>query len=204
VYDFLEFFRDFAFMPKFPDDIDDLSQLAEFEAWDYLHSPSPHPHPILRNYITYTYRSIAKEKKINITPDEEHCCWNAGLITQTQEPIFILFSKNKFPNASSYWHFWKFARKGEWELNRFLAHAGIEAAAFPGTEKDYAARERSTLRGPMTPLLDPNSAVVEHGLVEQALEFVRRNTPIAVVFENGRRIEKPTYPPEVLREAERG
>lgn len=85
--------------------------------------------------------------------------------------------------------------------NRFLAHAGIDAAAFPGTEKDYAARERAALRGPMTPLLDVNSAVVENGLVEQALEFVRRNTPVTAVLENGRRIEKPTYPPEVLREA---
>ena len=85
--------------------------------------------------------------------------------------------------------------------NRFLAHAGIDAAAFQGTEKDYAARERATLRGPMTPLLDVNSDVVENGLVEQALEFVRRNTPVTAVIEDGRRIEKPTYPPEVLREA---
>jgi ATP-dependent DNA helicase RecG len=85
--------------------------------------------------------------------------------------------------------------------NRFLAHAGIDAAAFPGTEKDYAARERAALRGPMTPLLDANNDVVENGLVEQALEFVRRNTPVNTLLDNGRRIEKPTYPPEVLREA---
>lgn len=85
--------------------------------------------------------------------------------------------------------------------NRFLAHAGIDAAAFPGTEKDYAARERAALRGPMTPLLDANGAVVENGLVEQALEFVRRNTPVTAVLENGRRIEKPAYPAEVIREA---
>ena len=37
--------------------------------------------------------------------------------------------------------------------NRFLSHAGIDAAAYLGTEKDYAARERNSLRGPMTPLL---------------------------------------------------
>lgn len=85
--------------------------------------------------------------------------------------------------------------------NRFLAHAGIDAVAVPGTEKDYAARERATLRGPMTPLLDANNAVVENGLVEQALEFVRRNTPVTAVLDKGRSIEKPTYPPEVLREA---
>jgi ATP-dependent DNA helicase RecG len=85
--------------------------------------------------------------------------------------------------------------------NRFLAHAGVDAAAFPGTVKDYAARERAALRGPMTPLLDATGAVVENGLVEQALEFVRRNTPVTAILENGRRIEKPTYPPEVIREA---
>lgn len=85
--------------------------------------------------------------------------------------------------------------------NRFLAHAGIDAVAFPGIEKDYAARERATLRGPMTPLLDARHAVVENGLVEQALEFVRRNTPVTAVLDNGRRIEKPAFPPEVIREA---
>jgi len=86
--------------------------------------------------------------------------------------------------------------------NRFLPHAGITAAAFPGTEKDYAARERARLRGPMTPLLGSDGALVENGLVEQALDFVRRNTPVTAVLENGaRRIEKPAYPPGVLREA---
>lgn len=85
--------------------------------------------------------------------------------------------------------------------NRFLPHAGMDAVAFPGTVKDYAARERAALRGPMTPLLDANGAVVENGLVEQALEFVRRNTPVTAAIENGRRIEKPAYPPEVIREA---
>jgi hypothetical protein len=120
-YDFPELFKDFAFMPKFSDDIEVLAQLAEHEDWDYKHTPAAHPHPILRNYITYTYRRVAEEKKINVTVDEENCCWNAGLITSTQEPIYVLFSKNKLDGIPSYWHFWKFARRGEWELNRFAA-----------------------------------------------------------------------------------
>src|SRR5258708_4508931 len=85
--------------------------------------------------------------------------------------------------------------------NRFLPQSGIDAAAFPGTQKDYAARERMALRGPMTPLLGADGKLVENGLVEQALDFVRRNTPIAASIEGARRIEKPTYPPEVLRES---
>ena len=84
--------------------------------------------------------------------------------------------------------------------NRFLPHAGIDTAAFPGTEKNYTALERRGLRGPMTPLLDASGAIVENGVVEQALEFVRRNTPGATELDGGRRVERPAYPPEVLRE----
>lgn len=84
--------------------------------------------------------------------------------------------------------------------NRFLPHAGIDAVAFLGTEKDYAARERKALRGPMTPLLDANREIVENGLVEQTLEFVSRNAPGTAKLKGGRRAEKPAYPPEVIRE----
>lgn len=122
-----------------------------------------------------------------VPPDEDDAAWQTLLLNteiMTEEGVtvggMLLFGKTP---------------------NRFLAHAGIDAAAFPGTEKDYAARERAALRGPMTPLLDAQNAVVENGLVEQALEFVRRNTSVIATLENGRRIEKPTYPPEVLREA---
>lgn len=86
--------------------------------------------------------------------------------------------------------------------NRFLPQAGIDAAAFPGTEKDYAARERSTIRGPMTPLCGEDGLITENGLIEQALEFIRRNTPVTAVLEGGaRRIERRLYPDEALREA---
>jgi len=85
--------------------------------------------------------------------------------------------------------------------NRFLPFAGIDAVAYPGVEKDYAARERATLRGPMTPLLNNQNKVVENGLVEQALEFIRRNVAARTILENGaRRVEVPVYPPEALRE----
>ena len=86
--------------------------------------------------------------------------------------------------------------------NRFLPQAGIDAVAFPGTEKDYAAQERRTTRGPMTPLMGQDGNVLETGLVDQALEFVRRNTPMtAVLDDGGRRVERPTYPVEAVREA---
>ena len=107
-YDFPEHFQEFVFMPKFAENIEFLANLAETEDWEYKATPSPHVRPILRNYLTYTYRRLVQEKKIAVTPDEEHACFNLGLITSTQEPIYVLFEKNKMENLSHYWHFWKF------------------------------------------------------------------------------------------------
>lgn len=85
--------------------------------------------------------------------------------------------------------------------NKFLPQAGIDAVAYPGSEKDYAARERATLRGPITPLLS-DKGLVENGLVEQAIAFVRRNTGVSATLVDGaRRQEKPAYPDEAIREA---
>ena len=85
--------------------------------------------------------------------------------------------------------------------NRFLPQAGIDAVAYPGMEKDYATRERLSIRGPMTVLFGEDG-VVENGLVEQAVEFVRRNTGIIATLADGaRREEKWTYPEEAVREA---
>ncbi|MGF6787730.1 ATP-binding protein [Paraburkholderia sp. 35.1] len=87
--------------------------------------------------------------------------------------------------------------------NRFLPQAGIDAVAYPGVEKDYAARERAALRGPMSPLLNNADEIVDAGLVEQAIAFVQRNTPIGGQLEEGgaRRESRPTYPVEAVREA---
>ncbi len=84
--------------------------------------------------------------------------------------------------------------------NRFLPHAGIDAVSYPGTEQDYDAQERSAIRGPMTPLLNQDGEIVENGLVEQALDFVQRNTRMVVEAQGGRRVERPIYPPDALRE----
>ena len=85
---------------------------------------------------------------------------------------------------------------------RFLPQAGVDAAAFLGMEKDYAAVERLTLNGPMTPLMDQDGKILESGIVDQALEFVRRNTPMTANLDyGGRRVERPAYPKDAVREA---
>ncbi len=89
--------------------------------------------------------------------------------------------------------------------NRFLPHAGMDAVAYPGLEKDYAAKERKKLRGPILPLYTMRhgqTEIVENGLVEQAIDFVRRNIMIEGHLDaGGVRKERWDYPLEVIREA---
>ena len=85
--------------------------------------------------------------------------------------------------------------------SRFLPHAKIDAAAYFGTEKDYAAKERSTLRGPMVRLKGVDGTEVEQGLTEQAVQFVRRNINTVRLEDGVRRQERWDYPEEVIREA---
>jgi ATP-dependent DNA helicase RecG len=88
---------------------------------------------------------------------------------------------------------------------RFLPQSGIRAIAFPGNQRDYAARSDQELIGPLVALYSaagspPEQVLVENGLVEQALDFVARNTQPEARIENGVRVDRPAYPAEVLRE----
>lgn len=102
--------------------------------------------------------------------------------------------------------------------NRYLPHAGISAAAYPGYTKDYNAKARESLRGPIVSLygeagggveypavprsFSESSSAVESGVIEQALDFVRRNVEVeAWIDAGGQRRERWDYPLEAVREA---
>lgn len=87
--------------------------------------------------------------------------------------------------------------------NRYLPQAGIDAVAYPSVEKDYTAKERLSIRGPMIGLfLDKKNELIEPGIIEQAVHFIKRNISITTSLKEGTiRVERPDYPEEVIREA---
>ena len=85
--------------------------------------------------------------------------------------------------------------------SRYLPQAKIDAVAYFGREQDYDARERRTLRGPIVRLQDADGAVLEPGLVEQAVEFVRRNIETVALEDGVRRQARWDYPEDAVREA---
>lgn len=83
-----------------------------------------------------------------------------------------------------------------------LPQSKIDAAAYPGGEKDYATLERTTLRGPLVPLMSSAREVLEQGLVDAAVAFVRRNVGASAALESGaRRVESSGLPEGAVREA---
>jgi len=103
---------------------------------------------------------------------------------------------------------------------KFMPQAGISAAAYVGTAKDYDARARETVSGPLVSLFttggkgadgprprmartfSESAAASETGVIEQALDFVRRNIVVkALIDEGGQRQERWDYPLDAVREA---
>jgi ATP-dependent DNA helicase RecG len=87
--------------------------------------------------------------------------------------------------------------------NRYLPQAGVTAVAYPGCEKDYAAKERAVLRGPLVALRAASGEVVEPGVIEQAMDFVRRHVQVESWLDaGGRRHDRwVDYPLDAVREA---
>lgn len=88
--------------------------------------------------------------------------------------------------------------------HRFIPHSAIDAASYAGVEKDYAAIHRDSLRGPLVGLFrqtpDDRVELEQSGLIEQALAFVGRHAPATATLSEGRRIDRPAVPDDVLRE----
>ena len=88
---------------------------------------------------------------------------------------------------------------------RHLPQSGVMAVAYPGSEKEYATVEREDIRGAMVGLFSETNGrpeLVDAGVVEQAMAFVRRNTRVrSEIEEGGRRIDEREYPMEAVREA---
>lgn len=84
---------------------------------------------------------------------------------------------------------------------RRLPQSGIRAICYAGEDPDYATRADEDLQGPLVPRCDPDGVMEKRGLVDQAWDFVRRNTTPTAHLEGMRRIDRWEFPEAVIREA---
>ena len=149
--------------------------LAETEAW-------------ARREDRIRWRALAADRE-RIWKEEQEAAWETLLINTE-----VLCEDD--PHAATVAALMLFGKNP----SRFLPHAKIDAVAYFGKEKDYDAKERKTLRGPILPLRKADGSLLEPGLVERAVDFVAGNIETVRLADDTRREEHWDYPPEVLRE----
>jgi cold shock CspA family protein len=100
--------------------------MAEAEQWDYENSPTGDL-PILRYYIFKTFERAQAQNIIYYDEgkpeDSQRACFNTGLVTNWQEEIFGVFTRNKTPGPETPWRpkWWLegFFKKSDWRLSEF-------------------------------------------------------------------------------------
>lgn len=182
----------FAFIPDINDRLAELAAEAEAEDWEYHSAQSQYPQPILYNYIRYTYRRLADELKIVLSEDGQYCCFNTGLVTEAQEPIYASFEKNRHPDAQP-WFFKGWYRRGRRELNRFpelpeLAHYFDDPSCLVlDTRKDLRVNVEHIIEENKDRFPDPYRSMETYalqtflkGAIDNAKERVRRSYKTAI------------------------
>ena len=85
--------------------------------------------------------------------------------------------------------------------NRRLPQAGVTAAAFPGAEKDYNTVDEERIRGPLAPIVSKQGGIIERGVIDRTVDFVKRNMGSVAWLEGGRRHRKGAFPLDAVRES---
>ncbi|MCL5734242.1 MAG: DUF3825 domain-containing protein [Actinobacteria bacterium] len=111
----------FAVVPDVPRRLEELADLAEPEDWEYRNTTSEYPRPILFNYLHYSFARLEEQRKIVFSQDGEHACANTGLVTVHQEPVHMVFFKNRDLEGKTPWVLQGFFRRGEHMLTCFSA-----------------------------------------------------------------------------------
>lgn len=197
MYELCEYLYDFAQIPSFPAVINTLKELVEEEDWTYHfveECAESTRYPILENYIKNTYKRIAMEKKIAYSKDKKYCCFDTGLISRIQgESVYMVFSENTNPNIDCFWHFYKFLRQGEYEVNKFerlpeMAFYWEEPAKLMyDTRKELVVNVEHILSdnkcrfpSPYNTMDDYQLKMIVNGCIELTKRKLKRNYKIAI------------------------
>ena len=98
-----------------------LAGLAQSEDWSYRNASSDRPLPILRGYITYTFRRAYVQGRVATVEVEAapYACFNTGLLTPHFERIFGYFVRQTRDNLPQPSFLDGFYRESDHRLMRF-------------------------------------------------------------------------------------
>ena len=142
--------EDWAYLSDINNTLDRLANMARTEDWSYSNGKPNYPkHPILFQYLRYTFCRLQYQNKIRYSIDGQWAAWNTGLVDHRFEPIIALFSKN-IPGQKSEWKFSDFVIEGE-KNGKIISNSfegKIERATYTDTENRNEMVYDETLGAP--------------------------------------------------------
>jgi cold shock CspA family protein len=106
----------FAAFPRREEWLTQLAELAEHENWSFQHERAgeDEPHPILHNYLVYTFAKLKEQADDGdatiaekVVEGRHYACFDTGLATPSQQHIYAFFGENTNP-AVAPWYFYGF------------------------------------------------------------------------------------------------
>jgi cold shock CspA family protein len=106
----------FAAFPRREEWLTQLADLAEDESWSFQHERAgeDEPHPILHNYLVYTFAKLKEQADAGdativekLVDGRRYTCFDTGLATPQQQHIYAFFGENTNP-AVAPWYFYGF------------------------------------------------------------------------------------------------
>jgi len=178
--------------------LDDLKLMADDEDWTYKQKSSNQKHPVLFNYVMYTFTQLIEQKKIleGISDGRPIACANTGLVSPHQEEIYAVFSENRIQGDKRKWVLSEFMKSSARKLGVFKSLPDI-ANYFDDPNK-LIYDSRIELRVNKTHLLQDNikrfpkswqedistAVTLLGGALEAAEKRIRRNYKTAVPMFN--------------------
>ena len=102
--------------------------MAQHEDWTYKQKNSRYAHPVLFNYIIYTFAQLLDEGKVVTATNSEGrgiACGNTGLVTDQQEELFALFVENRDRASKQQWILEEFVKASNRKLNNIKQQPDI-------------------------------------------------------------------------------
>ncbi len=180
---------EYAWVPKFPEQVNALKALAMDEDWDYKKHPTGE-NPILANYIKHTFKKLYDEKKV--FEQNGYAVFNTGLVTDLQEEIYALLQANK-RLASQKWYFIGWRKQSDRDLLKFSTLP--DSANYFDNSLDLIYDTSVELRPNVNHIIEDNLnrfpkslqtmdkyqlGVILEGTINDAIKRIRRNYKTAV------------------------
>ncbi len=99
-----------------------LHEMLPEECWDYGGTLSTNKHPMLKNYLKFTFMRLVHESSSKIFIKGDYATFNTGLVAKNGKHVFALFQKQQKSSASPGWLWQCFCTERDGLNGEFLHH----------------------------------------------------------------------------------